>query len=381
MASAGTATKLSSITCEGFIVRQNDHEMYVTKIKASDLIKIMDVERVEAVAGGQDGYQRPERKARVTSVKEFVKAGNAIPPALILSARTKPRPYGKGWQFTGPLFVVDGQHRAGGLREAIYEFANDPRFANFEFTCVIQVLDVAAEQKLFVDINRGQKPVTNDYTVLAQYNLKKAGRTDLIDEDETLSKKFEWQPKAFEVAMKLNKEGGAFPVANPLFGRINLLNGPASEHPNAVTQGTVVKSLEPVLQNSDIDGRTIGNELVAFWRGVSLTWTTAAVRDFKNHHLLRNLGVQIMHSIFLNVRGTILKLKGDPSNALHWHKVLELGRKVRMDGLGVSDSDWSTTPTSRASMIGGSFRAGGKLFADSITEAIGKKLFSLGTKL
>jgi DGQHR domain-containing protein len=140
---ASTPTVIEST--EGFVIRQNGHESYVVKMTAGDLVDHIEVAQCDPTT--PTGYQRPESKKRINDIATYVEEGGEIPPALLLSSRKKPIAYGRGrFGWVVPLFAVDGQHRGGGLREAI---ARNPKLKDFEIACVIKAgLTVEEEAQL-----------------------------------------------------------------------------------------------------------------------------------------------------------------------------------------------------------------------------------------
>jgi len=66
-----------------------------------------------------------------------------------------------------PLIIVDGQHRLGGIEKAI---GTDPELRNESIAVVLfPYIDLRANQQLFSDLNRTQKPPTKSLNILFDY--------------------------------------------------------------------------------------------------------------------------------------------------------------------------------------------------------------------
>src|SRR5271157_4788800 len=219
MSTATAPTKLIE-TAEGFVIHQNKHEAYVVKLKAGDLVDVIEVATCDPAT--PEGYQRPESKKRINDIAAYIENGGEIPPAVLLSARRKPIDHGKGrygWQV--PFYAVDGQHRLGGLREAI---ERNHKLKDFEIACVIKAgLSVEEEAQLFNIVNRTQVKVSSSLFQANKYTLSKteAGKELLKESPDSLQAN-EWEIRAYKLALLLNHDGT--PTTNPLKGRIKLQN-------------------------------------------------------------------------------------------------------------------------------------------------------------
>lgn len=365
----GTAPAKMIESTEGFVVRQNGHESYVVKFKAGDLVNHIEVAQCDPTT--PEGYQRPESKKRVAEIGSYVDEGGEIPPALVLSSRKKPVAFGKGrFGWLVPLFAIDGQHRGAGLRKAIEK---NPKLANFEIACVIKAgLSVEEEAQLFAIINRTQVKVSNNLTQAIKYTLSKTQEgKDLLAETPTsitADPKNDWEIRAYRLAYFLNTDGGIVPTQNPLQGRIKLVTSTSDgTQKNAVTQGTMLRSLEYVVQDDEIDGRSVGKFLSAYWRGVALTYPKA-IASPSDHTVVRTLGVEILNRSFPTIYRIVKKHGGDVLNPLHYKKVLMLAEGW------ASGNPWSIGHANAKA------RTDSKFFADKaneFTEQIKKNEFAL----
>jgi DGQHR domain-containing protein len=100
------------------------HKLYLFAAPASDLYGMLAISRRSE--NKDEGYQRALSGGRVRAIKTFIRAGNTVPPAIIVSLNdgatfdaTKgeiqiPSGSDVGW-------VIDGQHRLAGAHEAAQE--------------------------------------------------------------------------------------------------------------------------------------------------------------------------------------------------------------------------------------------------------------------
>jgi DGQHR domain-containing protein len=331
---------------EGFVIHQNGHESYVVKFKAGDLVDHLEVAHCDPTT--PDGYQRPESKKRTDEISDFTLDGGEIPPALILSSRKKPVAFGKGrYGWLVPLFTIDGQHRGIGIRKAV--LAN-PKLKDFEIACIIKAgLTVEEEAQLFLNINRPQVKVSVAIAQAVKFNLNKTdeGKALLAASPASISPKksdgspdlkSDWEVKAYKLALMLNNDGGILPAQNPLQGRIKLVtSGQDDTVKYAVTQGTVIRSLETTVVDTDIDQRSVGSFLAAYWRGIAMTWTKE-VASPSDHTLIRTLGVEILNRAFPTVFRLVKDNGGDVTNPMHYRKVLKLSDGWKKNPWATSNS-------------------------------------------
>lgn len=368
MPNSGAAPARTISTTSAFTINQNGTELIIAKFRAKQLIGNVEVETLEA--DNPDGYQRDLKKKRIQALDAFVRSGNPIPPALILSVRHKPRKTAQGvYEFVLPLIVIDGQHRIGGLELAMIA---DAKFGDFEFVVVVVYCPKQeVEAKLFIDINHAQKAVSKDYGVAVAHNLNKtAVGKKFLATDPVFGKDSDINTKAYTIALKLNSDGGILPCPNPLQSRIKLLTEQPPTYSNPITAGTVTRSLETIL-SMDLDQRSVGTYVLAYWRGISIAYRKP-VQNYKDSVILRNLGMEIFHRVFPTVYNVLVALKGDPTNPLHYAQILELGKVT-----GPKDNDWMTF--GRFGKIGGSYKTISTV-AQEIKGSIEKSQFSLQLK-
>lgn len=137
-------------------VNYNDTLFYVAVIGSKKLFSISEVSRAEE--NPEEGYQRLLGKARARKIADYIREGNVIPGALILSAqeggiRRYDSKSKKLHISTEPksFLVIDGQHRLYGA----YQYAKDIPIP----VCIFDKLDKMQEVQYFLDVNGTQRGV------------------------------------------------------------------------------------------------------------------------------------------------------------------------------------------------------------------------------
>lgn len=280
--------------------------MYVGTIKAKDL--------AEKVANGDwapdifrvtnpEGYQRALSEARAREFGRFVLQSGVCPASILVNFRE-----GKVTELAngelelpdGQAFIVDGQHRAAGIR---YAFENDSTIGDYQVPLVIMnVPDRYEEARQFVIINRTQKGVRAD---LAERFLleatKREGRTALVQQMESgvlrrVLRGAEWITKAVEIADMLNSDRQSV-----WYRRIRLPNEPRNG--SVVAQKAFTDSLEPILKDVYFQGkevRVIAAALRNYWNAIA-ELCPAAFEDPSQYVIQKTSGVGVLHKIFPRV--------------------------------------------------------------------------------
>src|SRR2546426_7122006 len=129
---------------------------YVVTISAGDLVDNYKVDRWHRTSN-PDGYQRNEFEDKIEEFKhyllspELVKAGvSLIDQTILVNVRGKVS-YNVGKLYvSGDMYVVDGQHRTGGLKIAC---SDDPLLRSLQVPIVILNVDKTTERARFLIIN------------------------------------------------------------------------------------------------------------------------------------------------------------------------------------------------------------------------------------
>jgi DNA sulfur modification protein DndB len=156
-----------------FRTKVNKSYMYTFLIKPTDLLKVAYVARREV--GGEGFYQRIIKKERLRKISEYINQGNIFPNNIIISfgnqnVRFFPRYKNEKKEFKAiegvemgllefprdyrSCWIIDGQHR-------LYSFINSKKNDPIQVTA-FQWLDLQKQGKMFLDINKNQKPVPPD---------------------------------------------------------------------------------------------------------------------------------------------------------------------------------------------------------------------------
>jgi len=137
-------------------VKYNDVLFYVAVISSKKLFSISEVSRADE--NPEDGYQRLLGKARAKKIAEYIREGNVIPGALILSAQdgaVKRYDNAKKKLYISSepnsFFVIDGQHRLYGASQ----YESDIPIP----VCIFDKLNKIQEVQYFLDVNGTQRGV------------------------------------------------------------------------------------------------------------------------------------------------------------------------------------------------------------------------------
>lgn len=166
----------NTISVPAFLSTFRRIKMYTFMIDPRDLLEVSYVARRETK--NERFYQRLIRKERLAKIAKYINEGNILPNNLIISFGEYvskfikfhvlqkdffsqctsgleisygilefPRDYRSCW-------IIDGQHR-------LYAFANSERFFYMPVTA-FENLDIEKQCRIFLDINKNQKPVPPD---------------------------------------------------------------------------------------------------------------------------------------------------------------------------------------------------------------------------
>ena len=180
---------------------QHGIEMYNAVISAGDLVKAHKVDVWKP--NNETGYQREPEPTRAKAFSRHISA-EISPPAIMANIRDSDK---KGIKYSNglleipdgiPLWLVDGQHRVGGL-QLLLDSAGE-KFADLQMPIVITVgQSVYEEAKQFVVVNRTQKKVRTDLGErFLQRAVKEEGMKNLVNRGYIRG--IEWVPTAIEVA-------------------------------------------------------------------------------------------------------------------------------------------------------------------------------------
>ena len=135
-------------------VSQNRQEFYIFKCKASELWSFSVINQRQE--DKDEGYQRVLSASRRSKLSEFIKSGNVVPGAIVVSLNAATYARGKIDIPDKPdaAWIIDGQHRAAGAALAAEE-GTDIELAVVAFLN----LDFQEQVDFFVTINKEAKGV------------------------------------------------------------------------------------------------------------------------------------------------------------------------------------------------------------------------------
>jgi DNA sulfur modification protein DndB len=164
------------ISVPAFLVNYGDIKAYNFLINPHDLLEVAYVARRETK--NERFYQRIIKKDRLTEISQYVNDNNILPNNLILAFGDDLKPFikfhiheksyaGKCTSGVGisygilefprdyrSCWIIDGQHR-------LYSFVNVNKILNLPILA-FENLSIEKQCKIFLDINKNQKPVPSD---------------------------------------------------------------------------------------------------------------------------------------------------------------------------------------------------------------------------
>jgi len=287
---------------KGCEVQQGNNRFFIGIMKVGDLLDRVQVDKF--ISGHPDGYQRNLSDTRARAFGRFIDGGGISPASILLNVRDA----NNIEEIDGyinmpdnvPIWVVDGQHRIGGMKFAV---ERDPANTDLEFPVIIMnERSNYQEAKQFVIINKTQKGVRTD---LAERFLMRAvqeeGREKLFEMRETgvlggILKDIEWVTTAIEIADILNGD-----KKHPWYGQIQLPNAPKTG--TVVSQKAFTDSLEPILKDTSFQGKQvqqIASALGNYWGAIN-ELCIDAFDNPKEHVIQKTTGVFVLHKIFPRV--------------------------------------------------------------------------------
>ena len=299
---------------DAFELGQNGQRMYLTWMEAEQL---MDESRVRVDVWkrtDKDGYQRGHTPSRSKAFGRYISVSKGISPLSVLLSVRAPVEFKSERESFGklvlpegePLWIVDGQHRIWGLRDAI---DRSPDYVTFPLPVVIlptyeevdsesKRLEQARyeEAKQFVVINRTQKGMRADLAEQFLSRLvKREGPAVIAGLPSRVTEGIEWKPRALTIAERVNAIDG------PWKGKVHFPGDPKKG--TAVSQGALTESLEPILKHESFQAYSedeIVEMLQRYW-GAIYELCPAAVDDPQDYIIQRTTGVGTLHRLFPSV--------------------------------------------------------------------------------
>lgn len=305
---------MDEISIPAIRFEQNGRVFYCTAIPVQELLDRSKVDIWSADAPTEDaGYQREPSRARLREVANYMEGDDAIMPlGGLVNARGvgDGEEYGERLRFEPsgpsfgrvqaglltlaedalPLFVVDMQHRLGGLRVAMEDDQRDD-LADFPVVATIaDGLSRLEEIEQFELINTTQKKVRTDLARrLMAIQIEDPERRVTLEVKGRL-----WEARGPVIADWLNRHGKVWR------GRIVPPNKSKREMPNGIARETsFVTSLKPVLQTplfARMQDDQVATVLDRYWEAIERIFPSAFQRPGENV-IQKTAGVFSLHSL------------------------------------------------------------------------------------
>jgi len=321
-----------SILVKVMKLAQKEIEMYVGKMKVSDILELYEIDKFKEEE--LEGYQREQYEERTSELVEYLaKCPLAIMPALLVSLREaefEPQngDFGilKIQRKKGSIWMIDGQHRVGGfskIREKfIFTKGFDPSLflslMNYEFPVVFVDSAAAAEKiggklvqakngfspedierTIFFIVNKTQRGISPSLKDALLYRIKTSGIQGL-----PIIEKEGWRISAAEIGIALNRHADS-----PLKDNINI--GGQRDTGKPIQLNSFVSSLQTLFFDKDFS-KLSGDDKLRF---LKTYWTV--LKDLfpqafdsktdREYMLLKALGVYSLHWLAIDVFQACLK--------------------------------------------------------------------------
>lgn len=280
-------SETKSVRLSGALIVQKGCPVLISAVPAEDVVRQAKVDIYHP--DGQTGYQREPSSIRVHAAAQYYEEGGRMPNPLLANIREvdfqrvqvtvtsgSQDDYEAAiedesdWVGSGyiefpkdlPLWVYDGQHRAGGIKELLEK--NDD-FKNFPVPMSITLgLRAIDEMKEFYEVNTNAKSVKTD---LAWELLRQMAKEDPdLAEALELSGK-DWTARGIDIARALNQLDG------PWKDRIQAPNQQRVRTDKLIiAEAEFVRSLRPILDMalfSKADADVIARIIDAYWKGIA----------------------------------------------------------------------------------------------------------------
>lgn len=323
---------------DAFEVKQNDETFYITYMNAeqiSDIHKIkVDIYKHEK----DEGYQRTISEKRSEEFARFIINAKGVSPlSILINVRGKllfKREKGHYGKLIIPddssMWIVDGQHRRGGIVFALSQF---PEIKNFQIPVIITNLkETYDEAKQFIIINKTQKGVRSDLAERLLSKLLEEPEEIISQMPKTVIRGITWIPKAIEISEIINdREDSVW------YNKIRFPN--ESKLMTLVSQKSFTDSLGPIIKNELFElynTEEISEILVRYWNAIK-ELCSDAFNNPDEYLIQKTSGIFTLHKLFPLITSycgdklTKEKMKEILSNmekgmgSQYWHSTGEVG--------------------------------------------------------
>jgi len=299
-------------------VRQNRVILYTGKLSATDVVRLYGISRFHPETG--NGYQRELNERRAQEIEKYLlTCPVAILPGLLVSLREEAKflPFSAPFEANigfgvlevplrkGSIWVVDGQHRIGGLDRAILSFMEDGNGNLSNYEVPVTFIDAIAasrqyprssrkrvtpedvERLVFFLVNRTQKAISPSLKDALEYYIWRTGIHGL-----PVIGKERWRPEATSIAFELSSTPGS-----PFYQKISFVGDSGDGKP--VRLHSFVSSLRPVFSSRDfceLSHADKSNLLTSYWNQVRrLERRAFEDKTYSRYLLLKAVGIHALN--------------------------------------------------------------------------------------
>lgn len=317
----------------------NGKDFYLGLIPADSLIQNYDIDAHSL--DNPQGYQRYSKLIRSKRFANFVnKYGGFFHQTVLANVRDpgslRFASLGESNEgivtLDGKLFIVDGQHRVGGIR-SLLEGEDGKKFSHFPVPVLIMVGAQQQEEAFhFFLVNRTQEGVKMDLgDVLLAKVIPKERLTPEFEKDVLGSKeKIPLTQKAIQLAEEMNTNPDSI-----WKDRISYAQESVGQE-RSITQRGFTQSVKEILTNETITAMfdqipdDLVDPLIDYWKAIAELCPQATGKNFKDYVLMKTTGAYIMHKLFPQI---VAKL----GYAMHQRKMKQILERIQE----MRDDDWT----------------------------------------
>ena len=291
----------------------------ITLIPAGDLVKFFDV----AVGKGPDdknGYQRPPEPKRVSVLHDkIISKGIDLPLSMTINIREKSAfsnvkdgIFDYDSELHGPLWIVDGSHRAHALKQVFETLANDvdnenseiyAELENLEIPVVLMFADLIDEYYVFKEINKHSKSVKED--VILSNNVRAMEQGDNEVQADIKEAGLTWEITGHRIASKIYKD-----PESVWYKRIKFAGDKKMLSPN-VGINSMVKYMRCIVESGKAKAQKghqfdwCVSNFEAYWTAISEVFSTCFGKNSNKYGIQKALGTDVLMRLWSEVNDWI----------------------------------------------------------------------------
>ncbi|MBI2545922.1 DGQHR domain-containing protein [Candidatus Woesearchaeota archaeon] len=314
------------IEIKAFEYLMNNMLFYIGIIKAGDLAKNSKVDAWSM--SNPSGYQRDLSQSRSKKFSEYLsKCKGIFHQTVLINVRNKDKvKFVNGiLKVEGEFYLVDGQHRVGGLKLLLQA---QPSFDSIPVPVLIMVgFNRESEAKEFLIVNKTQKGVRTDLSDRLLSHVISAMDKELLEvigirEPKRLTE------LVIDICDKLNTN-----KKSVWYNRVTLPNH-KQKATETIKQRSFTESLKQVVKDNYIQSNfksinKLSSLLIDYWNVIKELCPKSCGDDAKNYVLLKTAGPFIMHKLLPIV---VIKCGSNPTKT----KMKNILSKIEQ----MADDDW-----------------------------------------